>query len=117
MYSKYIWLVSQLLIYYTSERRLTFTDCGERSGKCPPRVKEARPTVVLAFFFHFRFSFAADNHSSNYRFRLQYKMSSVGVRFAIAGLHLQAPRVPGDALPATFTYVGKSYSESVHVYS
>ena len=45
------------------------------------------------------------------------KMSCVGVRFAIAGLHLQAPRVPGDALPATFTYVDKSYSESVYVYS
>ena len=45
------------------------------------------------------------------------KISCVRVCFAIAGLHLQAPRVPGDALPATFTYVDKSYSESVHVYS
>ena len=44
-------------------------------------------------------------------------MSCVGVRFAVAGLHLQAPRVPGDALPTTFTYVGKSYSEFAHVYS
>ena len=44
-------------------------------------------------------------------------MSCVGVGFAIASwLHFQAPMVPGDALPATFTYVGKSYSESVHVY-
>ena len=31
-----------------------------------------------------------------------------GVWFAIAGFHLQAPRVPGDALPATFTYSGKA---------
>ena len=43
-------------------------------------------------------------------------MSCVGVRFAIAELHFQAPRVPGDALPAIFTYAGKSYSESVHIY-
>ena len=43
-------------------------------------------------------------------------MFCVGFRFAIASwLHLQALRVPGDALPATFTYVGKSYSESFHV--
>ena len=63
---------SQLLLNYASQRRLTFTGFVERPGKCPPQVKGARPNVVLAFSIHFRFSFAADSHISNYRFRLQY---------------------------------------------
>ena len=44
------------------------------------------------------------------------KISCVGVHFVIAGsISKHQGYIPGDALPAPFTYVGKSYSESVHI--
>ena len=45
---------------------------------------------------------------SNACFHRIHVLCFVGIRFAIAGLNLQAPRVPGDSLPVTF-HVGKSY--------
>ena len=55
-------------------------------------------------------------HCSNVVF-IEYMYCAVwGVALPyIAGLHPQAPRLLGDALLATFMYVGKS--EAVHVYS
>ena len=47
------------------------TDYGGPPGKLPPLVKDAHPTVVLAYSFHFRyFSSRQTAIFSNYRFRL-----------------------------------------------
>ena len=63
--------VRWLLLNYGSERYQTFADYGGPPGKWPPLVKDARPTVVLAYSFHFRY-FPSRRTAifSNYRFRL-----------------------------------------------
>lgn len=40
-----------MLTYYT-----------EPPGKCPPRSKDTRPAIPLAFCFYFWFVFVADHH-------------------------------------------------------
>ena len=63
--------VPWLLLNYSRERHRTFADYGGPPGKWPPLVKDARPTVVLAYSFHFRY-FPSRRTAifSNYHFRL-----------------------------------------------